>query len=128
MLVAGRLVKTSTLKRRLLREGVLRPRCAGCGLERWRDTPIPLELDHVSGDRSDNRLENLRLLCPNCHAQTETYRGRNIANGIAVARPCRGATEVEAAQVRATLSRGRLRSLFPATAVDPARSVATTPP
>ncbi len=40
--------------------------------------PIPLELDHINGRRDDNRLDNLRILCPNCHAQTETYRGKNI--------------------------------------------------
>ncbi len=49
-----------------------------CRRERWNGRPIPLELDHVSGVRDDNRLNNLRLLCPNCHAQTPTYRGRNI--------------------------------------------------
>jgi hypothetical protein len=50
----------------------------GCRLEVWNDAPIPLELDHINGRRDDNRLTNLRLLCPNCHAQTPTYRGRNI--------------------------------------------------
>lgn len=66
------------LKRRLLEEGVKTARCEGCGGDEWRGAPIPLELDHINGDRRDHRLENLRLLCPNCHAQTPTYRGRNI--------------------------------------------------
>jgi 5-methylcytosine-specific restriction endonuclease McrA len=53
-----------------------------CDRERWNGLPIPLELDHVNGMRSDNRLSNLRILCPNCHAQTPNYRGRNIGKQI----------------------------------------------
>ncbi|MEW2517746.1 HNH endonuclease signature motif containing protein [Actinacidiphila alni] len=52
-------------------------RCAMCGTEPvWRGRPLPLEVDHVDGNWRDNRLENLRFLCPNCHATTDTYRGR----------------------------------------------------
>jgi hypothetical protein len=66
------------LKRRLVEEGLLEPLCARCRIETWLGRPMPLELDHINGDRRDNRLENLRFLCPNCHALTDTYRGRNI--------------------------------------------------
>jgi 5-methylcytosine-specific restriction endonuclease McrA len=78
VLVEGRLAGTAHLKRRLLDAGLKQACCEGCGRRRWNGTRIPLELDHVNGRRNDNRLSNLRVLCPNCHAQTPTYRGRNI--------------------------------------------------
>jgi 5-methylcytosine-specific restriction endonuclease McrA len=77
-LVQGRRTSTHELKTQLLALGIKEHRCEGCGRARWNSHLIPLELDHIDGDRTDNRLENLRLLCPNCHAQTPTYRGRNI--------------------------------------------------
>lgn len=65
------------IKQRLIREGVFEARCSTCKLTTWLGAPIPLELDHINGVNTDNRLENLRLLCPNCHARTPTYRGKN---------------------------------------------------
>jgi Zn finger protein HypA/HybF involved in hydrogenase expression len=52
-------------------------RCERCGLEEWMGESIPLELDHIDGNSDNNTAENLRLICPNCHAQTETYKGAN---------------------------------------------------
>jgi hypothetical protein len=66
-----------TLKKRLIGEGLLEPACAVCSLRDWQERPIVLHLDHINGDRTDHRLENLRFLCPNCHSQTDTYCGRN---------------------------------------------------
>ncbi|HEX7299985.1 MAG TPA: LuxR C-terminal-related transcriptional regulator [Solirubrobacteraceae bacterium] len=75
--VAGIARSRGNLKRRLLREGLKDERCEGCGLHRWQNLPLPLALHHVNGDRDDNRLENLQLLCPNCHALTDNFSGRN---------------------------------------------------
>ena len=70
---------TSQLRVRLIREGYKTHKCENCGISEWNGKAISLELDHVSGVRSDNSLENLKLLCPNCHSQTHTFRGRNIS-------------------------------------------------
>jgi len=78
ILTQGSSYRSSLLGKRLVREQFKPHRCEGCLLEAWQGRPIPLELDHANGDRTDNRLLNLRLLCPNCHAQTSTYRGKNI--------------------------------------------------
>lgn len=68
------------LKLRLLKVGLKKRICEMCSLTTWLGEPIPLELDHINGINNDNRIENLRLLCPNCHAQTSTYRGKNKRN------------------------------------------------
>lgn len=68
---------TFSLKTRLIREGVFEEVCSECGLVEWNGKKIPLELEHINGKNNDNRIENLTLLCPNCHALTPTYRGKN---------------------------------------------------
>jgi len=82
-LLKGSFIHSFRLKRYLLEQKVLEPVCSDCGLSSWRGRPIPLELDHRNGDRHDNELANLRLLCPNCHALTPTYRGKNRGRSIA---------------------------------------------
>ncbi|MFD9908992.1 HNH endonuclease [Streptomyces sp. NPDC059063] len=71
-----RRVPNTRLKRAMTELGVVE-RCALCGIgPEWLGEPLPLEVDHIDGDWSDNRIENLRMLCPNCHSTTDTYRGR----------------------------------------------------
>lgn len=65
------------LKRRLIKEKYLEYKCDDCGIATWRGKEIVLHLDHINGINNDHRIENLRLLCPNCHSQTNTYCGKN---------------------------------------------------
>lgn len=65
---------TCHLKKRLIQEGLLKEECYECGLgPEWNAKSLSLQLDHIDGDRCNNLLDNLRILCPNCHSQTETY-------------------------------------------------------
>lgn len=66
------------LKKRILRDNLFTYECKICKISSWEGKELSLHLDHINGDNSDHRLENLRFLCPNCHSQTSTYAGRNI--------------------------------------------------
>ena len=68
---------TASLRKRLIKAGLKQNRCELCGLSEWMGQPLPLALDHINGDPTDNRLENLRIVCPNCHALTDTWCARN---------------------------------------------------
>lgn len=65
-----------SIKKRLLETGI-KNQCSICSIDSWCERPLSLALDHINGVNTDNRIENLRLICPNCHSQTPTYCGRN---------------------------------------------------
>ena len=71
-------IQSNKVRKKLLEEGYKEYRCECCGLTEWLNRPIPLELHHIDGDRTNNTLENYMLLCPNCHAFTDSYRGKNV--------------------------------------------------
>ena len=78
LFVANRRRSRGHLKARLINEGLKENRCEACGITEWLGKPLSMELHHVNGDGSDNRLENLQLLCGNCHSQTDNWGGRGV--------------------------------------------------
>lgn len=84
LLVQNSTVQSHKLKKRLIAEGLKTLACELCGWNKMSiDGRIPLELDHINGNHSDNRLKNLRILCPNCHSLQMAHRGRNKKIGFA---------------------------------------------
>lgn len=77
--LAGEVTTRTVLKRYLVR--IRGHRCEVCRMTEWMGKSIPIEVDHVDGDASNNMPSNIRLLCPNCHAQTPTAKGRNRGKG-----------------------------------------------
>lgn len=75
------------LRKRLQKELGWEHRCNGCKNTQWRGHPIPLEVEHKNGIHNDNRIQNLEFLCPNCHALTDTYKGKNVKNKVEKAEP-----------------------------------------
>lgn len=75
--INGEHVQTNKVRKKLLREGIKKHICECCLNTMWNGQPIPLEVHHKDGNKTNNSLNNLQLLCPNCHALTDTYRGKN---------------------------------------------------
>lgn len=79
-LVNSKDIQLNKVRIKLLEEGIKEHKCECCGLETWLDKPIPLELHHKDGNRHNNTIENFGLLCPNCHAFTESYGVKTAPN------------------------------------------------
>lgn len=77
LLTENNTFQTFKLKQRLLKEGIIQNKCSECGVSDWNGKALNMHLDHINGINNDHRLENLRMLCPNCHSQTDTYCGKN---------------------------------------------------
>lgn len=72
----GKFITSHKLKLKLIRDGLKEHKCEICGITEWNNVPCPIELDHIDGNHQNNLLSNLRIVCPNCHAQTDTNSGK----------------------------------------------------
>lgn len=77
----GSSICNAALKKYMLEDLHIPNKCAICSISQWQGKDLVLELDHIDGNSSNNDISNLRLLCPNCHSQTDTFRGRSINTG-----------------------------------------------
>ena len=84
----GTLVRGSTLIKKLISSGFKEYKCENCGIATWLGEPVHLELHHIDGDHFNNELDNLKLLCPNCHSMTDNFRGKNIKTNETVCKNC----------------------------------------
>jgi hypothetical protein len=90
IMIANSTYDSTNLKKRLIRDAILENKCALCGIDpTWNGKPLNLRLDHINGVHSDNRMGNLRLICPNCDSQLDTYCGRNRVKNRKVFKNCK---------------------------------------
>lgn len=89
------------LKDRLIKEGIKEYKCECCGISEWQNKPISLQLHHLNGIHNDNRLQNLQLLCPNCHSQTENFGTKG--KGLVIKRKCDNLPEEDVKKIMDTV-------------------------
>lgn len=95
MLIENSLYQSRTdIKKKILKEGLLENKCYECGITEWRGKRLINQLEHKNGISNDYRIENLTMLCPNCHSQTKTYAGRNVKVNKKEIKSCKCGKEI----------------------------------
>ena len=97
--------KGTHIRDRIISDNLITYKCQICEITDWQDKKLPLQIDHINGNNTDHRLENLRFLCPNCHAQTDTYCGKNKKNKLdhesdKICPTCNGKKSIQSKQCR----------------------------
>jgi hypothetical protein len=107
VLVNGSNYNRRSLKKRLIADGILLNKCSKCGLGNiWNGESITLQLDHINGTCNDNRLDNLRIICPNCHSQTHNFAGRNNKR-ISITKRCDCGVKIHKKSIRCRICAGK---------------------